>query len=58
VDPEARRAAYAQALEIIVEEAPWVFLYNPSEIFAQRGVEGWVPRSDGLFNLENASVSE
>ena len=58
VDPEARQAAYAQALEIIVEEAPWVFLYNPSEIFAHRGVEGWVPRSDALFNLENASVSE
>lgn len=58
VDPEARQAAYAQALEIIVEEAPWVFLYNPSEIFAQNSVvEGWVPRSDALFNLENASVN-
>lgn len=58
VDPEARQAAYAQALEIIVEEAPWVFLYNPSEVFAYRGVEGWTPRSDALFNLENASVNE
>jgi peptide/nickel transport system substrate-binding protein len=58
VDPEARKAAYAKALKIIVEEAPWVFLYNPYEIFAYRGVEGWVPRSDALFNLENASMSE
>jgi peptide/nickel transport system substrate-binding protein len=58
VDPAVRQAAYAQALEIIVEEAPWVFLYNPSEVFAYRGVEGWTPRSDALFNLENASASE
>ena len=29
-----RKAAYHEALQVIVEEAPWVFLYNPSEIFA------------------------
>jgi peptide/nickel transport system substrate-binding protein len=59
VDPAARRAAYHQALQVIVEEAPWLFLYNPSEIFAQSSrVEGWIPRSDALFNLENAWVTE
>jgi peptide/nickel transport system substrate-binding protein len=58
VDPAARQAAYASALDIIVEEAPWVFLYNPSEIYAYTGVEGWTPRSDALINLANASVTE
>jgi peptide/nickel transport system substrate-binding protein len=58
IDPAARKEAYAKALQIIVEKTPWVFLYNPSEIYAYRGVEGWVPRADALFNLENASVSK
>ncbi|HLB46430.1 MAG TPA: ABC transporter substrate-binding protein [Anaerolineales bacterium] len=58
VDPTVRKAAYARALQIIVEEAPWVFLYNPSEIYGYRGVEGWTPRSDALINLENASVTK
>lgn len=59
VDPAARQAAYYEALQVIVEEAPWLFLYNPSEIYAQSSqVEGWIPRSDALFNLENAWVME
>ncbi|MFV2043425.1 MAG: ABC transporter substrate-binding protein [Anaerolineales bacterium] len=58
VDPAARKAAYYEALQVIVEEAPWVFLYNPSEIFAYGDrVQGWTPRSDALFNLENAWVT-
>jgi len=58
VDPAARQAAYTTALNIIVEEAPWVFLYNPSEIYAHKGLQGWTPRSDALINLANASVTE
>lgn len=58
VDPAERKAAYHEALQVIVEEAPWVFLYNPSEIFAYGDrVQGWTPRSDALFNLENAWVT-
>jgi len=58
VDPAARKAAYAMALNIIVRETPWVFLYNPLEVYAFRDVQGWTPRSDGLFNLENATVTK
>jgi len=58
VDPAGRKAAYAMALNIIVRETPWVFLYNPLEVYAYRGVQGWTPRSDGLFNLENATVTK
>lgn len=58
IDPVARKEAYAKALQIIVEKTPWVFLYNPSEIYAYRGVEGWVPRADALFNLESASITK
>jgi peptide/nickel transport system substrate-binding protein len=58
IDPAARKEAYATALKLIVEKTPWVFLYNPLEIYAYRGVEGWIPRADALFNLENASVTQ
>ncbi len=58
VDANARKTAYAEALNLIVEKTPWVFLYNPSEIYAYRGVEGWAPRADALFNLENATVTK
>jgi len=58
VDPAARKAAYAKALTIIVKEAPWVFLYNPSEVYAYEGVQGWTPRSDALINLADASMTK
>ncbi len=58
VDPEKRKGFYATALKLIVEDAPWVFLYNPMDIYAFRDrVKGWVPRADGLINLENATVT-
>ena len=59
VNPDKRKAHYYTALTIIVEEAPWLFLYNPSEIFAHRErVQDWVPRSDALFNLDGVWVTD
>lgn len=59
VDPEKRKEYYAKALKIIVEEPPWVFLYNPSEVYAEGDrVQGWVPRSDALIILDKAWVTD
>jgi peptide/nickel transport system substrate-binding protein len=59
MDPEKRKEYYATAVKIIVEEAPWLFLYNPVEIFAHRDrVQGWVPRSDDLIILDEAWVTD
>jgi len=59
VDPEKRKEYYATAVEIIVEEAPWLFLYNPVEIYAQRDrIQGWVPRSDALIILDEAWITD
>ena len=59
MDPEKRKEYYATALKIIVEEPPWLFLYNPVEIYAQRDrVQGWVPRSDSLLILDEAWVTD
>jgi ABC-type transport system substrate-binding protein len=42
-DAEARRDLYAQALDIIWEEAPWIFLYSEVQLTAVRtNVEGFV----------------
>lgn len=58
VDPEKRKESYAKALKIIAEETPWVFLYNPEEIYAHRDrVEGWVSRSDALIILDKTGVT-
>ena len=59
VDPEKRKEYYATAVKIIVEEVPWLFLYNPVEIYAQRDrIQGWVPRSDALIILDEAWITD
>ena len=59
VDPKQRQEYYAKALKIIVQEPPWLFLYNPSEIYVRRDrVQGWVPRSDALIILDKAWVAD
>lgn len=43
VDPEVRRELYAQAIDIIWEEAPWLFLYSEVQLTAIRtNVEGFI----------------
>lgn len=42
-DPAAREAAYAEAIEIIWNDAPWLFLYSEVQLTAIRSnVEGFV----------------
>jgi peptide/nickel transport system substrate-binding protein len=42
-DPAAREAAYAEAIEIIWNDAPWLFLYSEVQLTAIRtNVEGFV----------------
>lgn len=42
-DPAEREAAYAEAIEIIWEDAPWLFLYSEVQLTAIRNnVEGFV----------------
>lgn len=42
-DVEARRGLYAEALDIIWEEAPWLFLYSEVQLTAVRdNVEGFI----------------
>lgn len=51
-DREPRQELYRHAYRIIHEDAPWLFLYSPSLLWAvgPRG-RGWKPEVDGTINL-------
>lgn len=47
LDPEARQAAYAEAIALIWEDAPWLFLYSEIQITAVRSnVTGFIVHPD------------
>ena len=50
-DQAARKALYDQAAKIIVDEASYIYLYNPDNINAWRDeVGGYATRGDNAFN--------
>ena len=54
VDREVRLALYAEANEILAEEAPWAFLYYPVDMFAwQPYVKGFRPHPVWLNEYRN-----
>jgi len=52
MDPEARRKCIFEMQRIIMEDAPYIPLYNPHLVEAVRtdGFEGWVPMLEGIGN--------
>ncbi len=55
-DPELRRAYYYEAQELIVEDAPWVFLIANSAVVGYNdSVEGFIPHPAGHHKLKNVS---
>ena len=55
-DFDKRRALLTEALKTIVDDAPWVFLWQPTSLAAARAnVKGFVPRADGYMFLEKVS---
>jgi ABC-type transport system substrate-binding protein len=56
LDPAAREEAYAQAIDIIWEEAPWLFLYSETQVTAiSSDVEGFVVHPDESLIATGAS---
>lgn len=47
IDADARQAAYSEAISIIWDEAPWLFLYSEIQVTAVRSnVEGFIVHPD------------
>jgi glutathione transport system substrate-binding protein len=54
-DPEVRQAAYARAQEIVMDEAPWIFLWVPTTLGGiRKEVSGMVIQPDGIAYMRTA----
>jgi peptide/nickel transport system substrate-binding protein len=55
-DFDKRRQLLEQTLKVIVDDAPWIFLWQPTSLAAARSdVKGFVPRADGYMFLNRVS---
>ena len=58
LDEQKRAALYAQAMQMIMNDAPWVPLLNPEEIYGVSSqVTGWKPSPIGRYNLAHVSLA-
>lgn len=49
VDQDRRAELYQESLEIVREEAPWIFLYQQVDIYGVSSEVDWEPRPDELI---------
>lgn len=58
VDQEQRVQLYADAMQIVMDDAPWVPLVNPEEIYGvSTRVQGWQPSPIGRFNVADVTLA-
>jgi peptide/nickel transport system substrate-binding protein len=58
VDEAKRRAAYLRAQQIVSEQAPWIFLWLPQDLYGvSRRVQNWKPQADSRINLHRVRVT-
>ena len=58
-DAEERYAYYAEAMDILIADAPWAPIVNPSELYGtSTSLTGWTPSPIGLYDLRTAVISE
>ncbi|SES40222.1 glutathione ABC transporter substrate-binding protein [Salipaludibacillus aurantiacus] len=56
-DPETREDLYKQAMEILVEEAPMLYLYHTTYLVGLRDeVEGFWKHPNGLYQLQDVTI--
>ena len=46
---EQREAIYRRIYRMVTDDAPWIFLYNPTLYWGARAELAWTPRVDGLL---------
>ena len=58
VDQEKRRAGYMRAQQIVTEQAPWIFLWLPQDLYGvSRRIAGWKPQADSRINLHRVRIA-
>ena len=58
MNPAARKAQYSRILKKIHEDAPWIFLYQPINIYGVRSRVNWNPRADEFVIISESSLNE
>lgn len=59
VDRAKREETYHKVVKMIVEAAPWIFLYNLVDVYGvSKKLQGWEPRSDEMIYLYDAAVND
>jgi len=56
LDQDEREGLYAEALAIIHEEVPWLFLFQQFDIYGVRSDLEWQPRSDQKIEVRTISL--
>jgi peptide/nickel transport system substrate-binding protein len=58
VDSEARARMYREAQRIVSEQAPWIFLWLPQDIYGvSRRIANWRPQADSRINLHRVRLA-
>lgn len=58
LDEATREEVYAEAMQIVVDDAPWVPLLNAEEIYGvASSVQGWEPSPIGRFNVAQVTLA-
>lgn len=58
-DTAERRELYNKARDILIEDAPLVYLYHPTWIWGlAEGIEGFTPYADGMIRLEGVTLEQ
>jgi peptide/nickel transport system substrate-binding protein len=59
LDATERNEMYKRLGQIVYDEVPWVFLWNPRGIFGVREeVQGWEPNQDGIIRLLDVHLAQ
>jgi len=57
-DSEARARMYREAQRIVAEQAPWIFLWLPQDIYGvSRRIANWRPQADSRINLHRVRIA-
>ncbi len=57
MDPAEREQLYADALDIIYEEVPWLFLFQQFDIYGVNSDIQWAPRPDQKIEVRTMSLA-
>ena len=58
IDPQRREELYAEALYMIHDDPPWLFMYQERSLYGMSERVTWEPRADSILYFYEASVAQ